>query len=243
MPQRPRCQFLLFGLLAALLPAPSLHAQSHSVHLNAEIGIGGRYRPGGWIPITINVVNGSADTVQGQIQIAPMDTGSIQNNAATFARPVNLLPSTTPQDVQIDERGLDPGSQDVAVSLVDGAARGDGAMEAQITTNDSQSHNTFTGLPIAADDLFLVGLSADPTVITRLTGQQWGLRHTAGGVTSAFSLSRAAWVSHHNDRSSHGTSCCRFACRSARPPCGIRWRRRRGAVAGCPSRCADRGAD
>jgi uncharacterized membrane protein YhaH (DUF805 family) len=177
----------MFGLLAAFLPVPDVHAQSNGIQLHAEVGIGGRYRPDDWIPITLSVVNGSEGALQGQIQIAPLDTNSNigQRNAATFARPINLPLGAAPQSLQIDERGLDPGSQDVAVSLVDGMARGEGATEAQITTNSSNSHNTFTGIPIAADDLFLVGLSADPTAIMRLNGQQWGLRHTAGGVTSA----------------------------------------------------------
>ncbi len=186
MRRRPITFAFVFGALAVLPALPAAHAQG-GPRLSAEVGIGGRYRPGGWVPITVAVVNTTPETLSGQVQITQADAGGA-SGGAVFARPVAIAPGPTTQYVQVCERGLDPGSQNVSAAWVDGEARGDGATQAQITSQSGGSRNAFSGVPVSPGDLLLVGLSADPAAITRLTGQQWGLMHTAGGVTSAKSV-------------------------------------------------------
>ena len=170
----------LVCLLAGLAVAP---ARADDLKISATLGIGGRYREGTWLPVTIRIVNTSTDPVHGRVQVYDDDaTGAA---GSLFARPADVAASgPAPQTFQVYARDLDPARSNVVAAFVSGEERGDGPELARASSLSTTGHSDFSGVAVADKDLFLVGFSADSSAFGFLNGQKWGLMHTAGGVQS-----------------------------------------------------------
>ena len=182
LPSKPRC-LLTLGAWACLLTALP-HARADDLKIGATLGIGGRYRTGTWLPATITIVNSGADTIHGQVQLYAADTGG-GATGSLFARPADIAASgPAPQNFQVYARDLDPARDEVIAQLVSGPERGDGRVliKTSSVSNTTTGRSGFSGVAVADNDLFLVGLSADPSAFTFLNSQKWGLMHTAGGL-------------------------------------------------------------
>ena len=160
--------------------APPL-VRADDLKLSATLGIGGRYRTGTWLPVTVSIVNTGSQPVHGQVQVFDDDT--LGNADSLFARPADVAASgPAPQIFQVYVRNSDPARADVVAQLVSGAGRGGGRVLAKANSLSTTGHSDFSGLAVADKDLLLVGFSADTSAFTFLNGQKWGLMHTVGGL-------------------------------------------------------------
>ena len=156
-------------------------ARADDFKIAATLGIGGRYRAGTWMPVTVSVVNTGPEPVHGQVQVFADDT--LGPADSLFSRPVDVAASgPTPQTFQVYARGLDPDRTDVVAQLVAGPA--DGRVVAKTSSLSTAGRLGFSGTAIADKDLLLVGFSAGSSAFGFLNGQKWGLMHTPGGVVA-----------------------------------------------------------
>jgi len=183
--------FLLFLLAGFGMVA----AQADGPNLTASFGIGGRYRPGTWCPVTVTVQGSHGDTASGQMQVMATPTpghtnyggagGNATLGSALFARPVSVSGSGT-QSFVVYARGIDPGRDSVTVQFAEGSQRGDGRALARTDNDPTNATPTITGTPLSENDIFLVGFGGDPGAFSYLSGQQMGLRHQTGdGIVAA----------------------------------------------------------
>ncbi len=176
-------------MLACLLGAINAPVWADGPTVTAVFGIGGRYRPGGWCPVTVKVHNPGADALDGQVQAlseADPNAGrfgrpTVNAGAALFSRPLSVPGGGTGQ-TQLYTQGLDPGAGVVTVQVADGRTRGDGRILAQGSSSSTGGSTlpAVSGLPLTDQDLFLVGFGADPGAFTSLNGQKLGLVHLPG---------------------------------------------------------------
>lgn len=176
-------------MLVCLFGAVTAPAWADGPTVTAVFGIGGRYRPGGWCPVTIKVRNPGADALDGQVQAlseADPNAGRYGRpaantaGAALFSRPVSV-PGGGAVQTQLYTQGLDPGAGSVTVQVADGRTRGDGRILAHgSSTPNGNSLPAVTGTPITDADLFLVGFGGDPGAFTSLNGRKMGLAHLPG---------------------------------------------------------------
>lgn len=176
-------------MLASLLGALNAPVWADGPTVTAVFGIGGRYRPGGWCPVTVKVHNPGADALDGQVQaLSETDPNgnrfgrpTVNTGAALFSRPLSVPGGGTGQ-TQLYTQSLDPGAGSVTVQVADGRTRGDGRILAQgsSTSNGGNTTPAVSGLPLTDQDLFLVGFGGDPGAFTSLNGQKLGLVHLPG---------------------------------------------------------------
>ncbi len=176
-------------MLACLFGTASGPASADGPTVTAVYGLGGRYRPGGWSPVTIKVKNPDADALDGQVQAlseADPNAGRYGRPSASiagaslFSRPVSV-PGGGAVQTQLYTHGLDPGAGSVTVQVADGRARGDGRVLARgSSTPNGNSLPAVTGTPVTDADLFLVGFGGDPGAFTSLSGRKLGLLHQSG---------------------------------------------------------------
>ncbi len=178
---RPAALLLLFALTA--LSALAAPAFADGPALTARLGIGGRYKPGGWCLVTVRVTNPGPDPISGQVQVVLTDSDTGQgrfgrrslrpdSSPAIFACPVSVPGGTAaPSAFSVYVRGLDPGQADLAVQLVEGRERGDGRVLARITTENPNQAAAFTGGPVSASDRLLVAFGGDPGAFSFLSGR------------------------------------------------------------------------
>ncbi|MBV9852602.1 MAG: hypothetical protein JO250_23325 [Armatimonadetes bacterium] len=187
------CRLLAYGALACLLAGPlAAVARADDFKISVAMGIGGHFRAGTWLPVTVTIINTGTDPVHGQVQLYAADpTGSGADSL--FARPADVAVSgPAPQAFQLYTRSLDPARFDVVAQLISGAERGDGRVLAKISS--SADPRSFSGLAVGDKDLFLVGFSADPAAFTYLNGQKWGLMHTAASVAPEATITVGARI-------------------------------------------------
>ena len=186
-----RVRILLCWTFSVFLSGAFAAARADSPPLTAVFGIGGRYRPGAWCPVTVTLRNPTSDSRTGQVQVlASSDSNQGRNGmggnralgAALFGRPVTLAANPNPQSFQLYTRGMDTGRDSVTVQFAEGQERGDGRVLAQANTQDTKTSGAITGTPVTDNDLLLVGFGGDPSAFTALNGRSVGLLHTAGGV-------------------------------------------------------------
>ena len=186
-PVRLLSMCLMLACLFGVLNAP---AWADGPTVTAVFGIGGRYRPGGWCPVTVKVRNPGADPLDAQVQAlseASPNTSrfggptSTMAGAALFSRPLSV-PGGGAGQTQLYTLGLDPGAGSVTVQIADGRTRGDGRILAQgsSSSNGGSALPAVSGLPLTDQDLFLVGFGGDPGAFTGLNGQKLGLVHLPG---------------------------------------------------------------
>ena len=178
---RPAALLLLFALTA--LSALAVPAFADGPALTARLGIGGRYKPGGWCLVTVRVTNPGPDPISGQVQVVLTDSDTGQgrfgrrslrpdSSPAIFACPVSVPGGTAaPQAFSVYVRGLDPGQADLAVQLVEGRERGNGRVLARITTENPNQAAAFTGGPVSGADRLLVAFGGDPGAFSFLSGR------------------------------------------------------------------------
>ncbi len=171
--------------LLSLAYAPSLHAQT--ISLTASIGMGGRYRSNGWVPVVVTVTNTGSSSVQGQLEVAPGDDTERRGGygaagvpqGAVYARPITISPGGTPQAFSVYIRNWDPSLDDLKVRLRTGNSRGNVLAQAPPLTSSAAGHAL--SVPVTDTDLLLVGFADDPAAFTFLSGQNWGLQHAPDG--------------------------------------------------------------
>ena len=177
----------LRGTLLLLLSVLTLTAAcADGLHLTAAFGIGGRYRPGTWCPVTVSVSNPNGETESGQVQVlaSPMPGRSGGGNAslsgALFARPVSLS-SAAAQQFMVYTRGVDPGRDSVTVQLAEGFKRGDGRVAARTDNDPTNNAPTITGMAVRDNDFFFVGFAGGLGAFSYLNGQKVNLVRQPGG--------------------------------------------------------------
>ena len=175
---KPRRLFAFGALAGFLLGLTLIPARADDFKISATLGIGGRYRAGTWLPVTVSVLNTGSDAVHGQVQL--YDDQMLGDASSLFARPADIAPGPTPQTFQVYTRSLDPDRADVVARLVSGS--GDGRVLAQISSLSTTGRPAFSGSPVADRDPLVVGVSADASAFTFLNGQKWGLMHTTAGL-------------------------------------------------------------
>ena len=189
---RPACLVrALFAclMLACLAGAITAPAQADDPTVTAVFGLGGRYRPGGWCPVTVTVRNPGADALDAQVQaLSEADPNANRYGrpapnapgAALFSRPVSV-PGGAAMQTHLYTNGLDPGAGGVTVQIADGHTRGDGRILARgSSTPNGNALPAVTGTPVTDVDLFLVGFGGDPGAFTGLNGRKTGLVHLPG---------------------------------------------------------------
>lgn len=158
----------------------ALPVRADEVTLSADWGVGGRYRPGKWAPVTVRLVGSGPAPLTGQVQILATPPGSGSGGfpraagaEAVWARPVRLTASA-PQTVSLCVRGLAPERDDVSVRFVDDAGR----IRGQLSIPASTPTPALSGSAVEPRDLLLVGWADDPAAFSFLGGQRWDLQHT-----------------------------------------------------------------
>ena len=182
---------LLFAclMLACLFGAASAPAWADGPTVTAVFGLGGRYRPGGWCPVTVKVKNPGADALDGQVQaLSEADPNARRYGRSTadtagaslFSRSLSV-PGGGAAQTQLYAHGLDPGAGSVTVQVADGRTRGDGRVLARgSSTPSGNSLPAVTGTPVTDADLLLVGFGGDPGAFSGLSGRKLGLVHLPG---------------------------------------------------------------
>ncbi|BDI32987.1 hypothetical protein CCAX7_50380 [Capsulimonas corticalis] len=169
-------------------------AGAQDLALHADLGVGGKYRAGSWIPVTVTALNHGDQNYHGQIQVfadslsAQGQSPSLDRPTEVFAVPASIPPSqNTPQRFQVYTRDLDPTRDNFTVQFAEGD-RGEGRIAAKIVTTANYHVRPFSGTAIPAGDLFVVGVGSDPVGASFLSGLRLGLRHTPAGVQPALKL-------------------------------------------------------
>jgi hypothetical protein len=175
----------MIPLLAGLTALPRA-ATAQDLALHADLGIGGKYRTGSWIPVTVAVQNRGSETYHGQIQVLADSNGPQQNHrleqTQIFAVPATIPPTQgAPQRFTVYARDFDPVRDNFTVQFAEGD-RGEGHVAAKIVTSANYHVRPFSGMMIPAGDLFVVGVGSDPAGASFLSGLRLGLRHTSAGV-------------------------------------------------------------
>ena len=188
-PASPVRLLLACLMLACLFGALNAPVWADGPTVTAVYGIGGRYRPGGWCPVTVKVRNPGADALDGQVQAlseADPNAGRYGRPAAStagaalFSRPLSV-PGGGMGQTQLYTHGLDPGAGSVTVQVADGRTRGDGRILARgSSTPNGNSLPAVTGTPVTDTDLLLVGFGGDPGAFSGLSGRKLGLVHLPG---------------------------------------------------------------
>ncbi len=178
---------LRFVLVWLLLGLALAGAYADGLTLTASFGIGGRYRPGTWCPVTITVHNPNGETVSGQLQVLASPTpgrgfsgGNAALGSALFARPVSVSANSSQQFI-VYTRGMDPGHDTVSVQLMEGFKRGDGRLLARTDNEPTNGTPTITGGAITDNDFLLVGFGGENGAYSFLNGQQVNLNRLPGG--------------------------------------------------------------
>jgi hypothetical protein len=111
---------LLVSVLLSLLPAPPLEA-APVVQMTARAGFDGAGKPGGWLPVVVDIRN-DGDDVEGEIQILIQDTqtnrGTYTPAPTLYAAPA-ILPRRTRKQLRMEIR-MPVTSQRIKARLVQG---------------------------------------------------------------------------------------------------------------------------
>lgn len=178
------------AILAAICACPAVRAD---VLLGGDVGIGKRYRPDGWIPVTVYVRKTDSEVVHGQVQAyADPDpaktmnarTGMVDHGPppAVFSTPTTLDgPAGSTQSFRLYVRNIDPVEDNLTLRYRTGDERGDGAVLAQVHMNGSGLKTNLGGLPVDGDDPWFLSVAADPSAFSFLNGRRLGLVHTHSG--------------------------------------------------------------
>ncbi|MGO8670000.1 MAG: PA14 domain-containing protein [Capsulimonadaceae bacterium] len=157
--------------------------------MTASLGIGGHYREGGWIPVTVSVSSPaqSGAPVVGQVQALanpPSNPGvpyGVYRPFASMSRPSDIYaaPLTLNSGAgrcRLYIRDFDPIGDNMTVQFAGGAA-GDGPILSSISVNNSVSSRAFQGTPVADTDVWVVGLAGDPAAFSFLSGRHLQIEH------------------------------------------------------------------
>ena len=188
MPLRGIYKCLVAAVGAAVFLTGALPAPAANVSIGATLGIGGRYRPDTWFPVTVTVSNKGSQVLRGQVEVLAKPLAN-QNQGRYLPRASALyaVPLTIPADhgaphtVTVYVRGLDPVRDNLTVQFVDGQERGGGQVFADASVFSSAKTSAISGSQVNGSDLFLVGVTDDPNAYHFLRGSACGLLHTRSG--------------------------------------------------------------
>jgi len=181
--------------LAALTLTFAFCSAAHAdVRLAGSVGIAKRYRPNGWVPVTVFVQKSDSDTLHGQVQ-AFADPDPITQNRrnqpnvgpppAVFSTTATLAgPAGATGAFRLYVRNIDPLEDNLTLQYRAGDERGDGAVLAKLPMNGTRMAN-IAGLPVQGSDPWVISISSDPAAFTFLNGRKLGLVHTHSGARDA----------------------------------------------------------
>jgi len=187
---------LPIATIAALFTG-ALPVSASDVSLSAVVGVGGRYRPDTWTPVTVTAKNTGSQNLRGQVQVfsqptgsnnGPAQQGSLTRPSAVYAAPLTLPPDGAAHFVTVYIRNMDAVRDNLTVQYVDGLERGGGQVFDQISAVSAARTNAVKGASVNGTDLMLIGVADDPSAFNFLRGQHWDLIHTRSGARAAKSM-------------------------------------------------------
>lgn len=178
------------------------------VQLAGDLGIGKRYRPDGWIPVTVYVRKTDSDVVHGQVQAFadpdPLNhTKQNQNQSpqaqdlgpppAVFSTAAPLTgPAGSISTYRLYVRNIDPVEDNLTLQYRTGEERGDGNVLAKLPMNGSHvTMSNLGGVPIVGSDPWVITVAPDPAAFSFLNGRKLGLVHTHSGARDVDTVPKA----------------------------------------------------